>query len=110
MKFAACAISLMLLAGCTMTPPVVTPSAPSLDAGVANSGVLALTPGHGAVVTRFFAERYAALVKLYGTRLIPPMTQPRWITPTTTNTFVITSDGLAAFALMDFYARQDQRP
>jgi hypothetical protein len=38
------------------------------------------------------------------------MTQPRWITPTTTNTFVITSDGLAAFALMDFYARQDQRP
>jgi hypothetical protein len=37
------------------------------------------------------------------------MTSPRWITASGTN-YIITSDGIEAFAEMDFYARQHQSP
>ena len=110
MKFAACALSLILLAGCTTDPRIVQADGPSLDYGVAYSGILQALPGWCYLVTPLFSERYAALVKLYGAKLIPPMTAPRWITPTGTNTFVLTSDGLAAFAELDFYNRQHLTP
>jgi hypothetical protein len=77
---------------------------------VANSGVLQVLPDRGCVVTPLFSERYTNLVRLYGARLNPPMTSPRWISPTGTNTFIITSDGMGAFALMSFYYRQHLAP
>ncbi|MEN6533329.1 MAG: hypothetical protein ABFD89_06675 [Bryobacteraceae bacterium] len=110
MKFAACALSLMLLAGCTTAPRIVEANGPSLDGGVANSGVLQVLSKRCYLVTPLFNERYTALVKLYGAKLVPPMTAPRWITPTETNTFIITSDGMAAFAEMAFYHRQHLTP
>src|ERR1039458_9128026 len=110
MKFNVFALSLVLLAGCSTTPHIVQPTGPSLDAGIPNSGVLQILPNRCYLVTPLFNERYGALVKLYGAKLIPPMTVPRWITPTDTNTFVITSDGLAAFIEMDFYSRQHLTP
>lgn len=110
MKFAAFALSLVLLIGCTITPPAVVPAGPSLDHGVANSGVLMAYTNRTYLVTPLFAERYAALCARYGSKLIPPMTTPRWIVPTGTNTYLITSDGMAAFAEMDFYSRQHLTP
>lgn len=110
MKYAAFALSLSLfLAGC-VTPHIVQPKGPSLDGGVANSGIIQALPGKCFLVTPLFSERYESLVQQYGSKLIPPMTAPRWITPTGTNTFVITSDGIAAFAELDFYRRQHLSP
>jgi hypothetical protein len=111
MKFAGCALSiLILIAGCTSAPRVVQPAGPSLDGGVANSGIIQVLPGRCYLVTPLFAERYAGLVKVYGTKLNPPMTAPRWIAATGTNTFIITSDGMGAFAELSFYNRQHQVP
>ena len=110
MRFAGFALSLMLLAGCTTAPRIVEASGASLDGGVANSGILQALPNRCYLVTPLFAERYAALVTLYGAKLIPPMDAPRWMTATATNTFVITSDGIAAFAELDFYRRQHLTP
>ena len=103
-----CALSLAL-AGCTVAPPLVRSAGPSLDAGLPTSGILAVLPGHHYIVTPLFGERYADLVRRYGDRLIPPMKTPRWIESSGTN-YIITSDGLAAFATLDFYARQKQGP
>ena len=72
--------------------------------------VLEVLPVRCYLVTSLFAERYAALVTMYGSKLVPPMTSPRWITPAGTNTFVITSDGMAAFMELDFYSRQHLTP
>jgi hypothetical protein len=99
----------LMLAGCTVKPMIVRPATPSLDSGIANSGVIQILPGYRYLVTPLFNERYEALVKLYGAKLIPPMTSPRWITASGTN-YIITSDGIEAFAEMDFYARQHQSP
>jgi hypothetical protein len=110
MKFAACALSLLILAGCAITPHIVQPTGPSLDGGVPNSGVLEILTNRCYLVTPLFNDRYGALVKLYGSKLIPPMTAPRWITPTTNGEFIITSDGLAAFIELDFYSRQHLTP
>ena len=100
MRYAGFALSVMLLAGCTMAPRIVQPSRPSLDAGVPNSGVLQGLSNRCYLVTPLFAERYTNLARLYGARLNPPMPSPRWITPTGTNTFIVTSDGMGAFALL----------
>lgn len=110
MKFAVCALSLALLAGCSTVPPVVEPAGPSFDNGVANSGVLVAYTNRTYLVTPLFAERYAALCARYGSKLIPPMTTPRWITATGTNTFLLTSDGMSAFVELDFYSRQHLTP
>ena len=101
---------MLLAAGCTVAPRVEQAAGPSLDGGVANSGVLEVLPVRCYLVTSLFAERYAALVTMYGSKLVPPMTSPRWITPAGTNTFVITSDGMAAFMELDFYSRQHLTP
>lgn len=112
MKYAACVLSLavLIIAGCAITPRIVEAGGPSLDGGEPTSGVLQVLSNRCYLVTPLFKERYGALVKLYGNKLLPPMTEPRWITPTGTNTFVITSDGLAAFAELDFYSRQHLTP
>jgi len=110
MKFAVFALSLVILAGCRVTPPVVEPAGPSLDSGMANSGVLAAYTNRTYLVTSLFAERYAALCARYGSKLMPPMPAPRWMVATGTNTFILTSDGLAAFAEMEFYSRQHLTP
>lgn len=109
MRFAPFALSLLLLTGCTTAPRIVKAGGASLDNGVANSGILSVLPNKSYEVTPLFSERYAALVKLYGWKLIPPMTAPRWITPYGDN-YIITANGIAAFAELDFYQRQHLVP
>jgi len=108
-RFPIFAFFVLSLAGCTIAPRVVTPSAPSIDGGIANSGIICAAPG-GFVVTPFFAERYADLCRRYGDRLNPPMLAPRWMTPTGTNTFLLSPQGLAAFGELDFYYYQHLAP
>jgi hypothetical protein len=105
-----CLASALLLGGCTIAPRIVEAPGPSLDGGLPTSGILQILPNRCYLVTHLFAERYSALVTQYGARLAPPMAAPRWITPTETNTFIVTSDGMAAFAEMDFYRRQHLTP
>lgn len=105
--FAVFALSLLL--GCTVTPRIVRPAAPSLDGGIANSGIIQPLSNNCFQVTPLFYERYATLVKLYGDKLLPPMSAPRWIEPMGTN-YMITSDGIRAFSELDFYYRQHFTP
>ena len=109
-KLSASLLLSLALLGCTMAPPIVTPSSPSLDGGVANSGLLSAGPGDIFVVTQLWAERYTNLCKLYGSTLNPPMPTPRWIVPTKTNTFTVTGDAMKAFGLMNFHFYQHQTP
>ncbi len=111
MRYAYFALSLFLIvSGCTSAPRIVQASGPSLDNGVPNSGVLSILPdGKSYMVTPLFNERYGALVKLYGWKLVPPMTAPRWITPFGQD-FVLTGNGMAAFAELNFYERQHFKP
>ena len=105
----ACLILLCALVGCTVAPSIVTPTGPSLDGGQANSGILGVADGQF-VVTPFFAERYTNLCQRFGDRLVPPMPLPRFLEPTTTNTFLVTGQGMAAFAELDGYYQQTLRP
>jgi len=99
---------LCALVGCTIAPPIVTPGGPSLDSGVANSGILAAGT-NGFLVTPFFAERYTNLCQRFGDRLVPPMPTPRWIVPEGTN-FLVTAQGLAAFEEMNLRWHQTLNP
>jgi hypothetical protein len=99
-----------LFYGCTIAPKIVTPHAPSLDSGEPNSGIIAAMPGNRYVVTPMFNAKYATLVTLYGNKLLPPMKVPEYITPYGTNYFLITSDGINAYAQLMFYYRQHLTP
>lgn len=100
----------LLLAGCTVAPRLVNPSGPSVDNGVANSGIYSLLPGGSAIVSPLFAERYTNLCRLYGARLLVQMPTPRYITPTSTNTFIVGPDGLVAFGRLDVFWQHDLNP
>ncbi|MDR3427840.1 hypothetical protein [Silvimonas sp.] len=92
-----------------MAPKLVEPSVPSMDAGSPTSGVLTILPGTNYLVTELWSERYTALIHQYGTNYIPPLTEPRWITPTNGG-FVVTSDGMAAMCYLNILSKQLLKP
>lgn len=68
-------LALLGMAACTTTirPDKVRASAPSLDAGEANSGLIAILPDKSAVLTLHAEMRYSGLASQYGYKFAPPV-------------------------------------
>jgi hypothetical protein len=110
MKFVASALLSLFVVGCEVTPNLVVPSQPSLDNGTPTSGVLDVLPNQNYLVSELWAERYTNLVANYGFRCSPPLTQPLWITKTNNGNFVVTSDAMQDFILMNILSKQHIKP
>jgi len=81
----------------------------SFDGGAATSGILQLEPG-GAIVTAHFRERYAELVKLYGTKFLPALDPEQGFAPADNGSFRITSQTLEHFLIMAEWRRMGRPP
>ncbi len=92
-------------AGCknseTVTPRIVRDSTASFDGSVQNSGLIGFDDAGNAILTPHARDRFNALVAVYGKRFAPPLTADYGITPTATNTFLITKEALVKFGQMN---------
>ncbi len=78
---------LLCFVGCTstVTPRVVTDKVASWDGTNQNSGLLFFLADGSMAITQHARERYNGLVKIYGGRFVPPLTNDAGITLVGTN-------------------------
>ena len=100
----------VLLSGCTVVPKVTKSSQASWDQGGQNSGIITMTADHTLVVTPHLRERYDALIALFGNQFHPALTPDYGVTPTATNTFLMTPDAFEHFAAMNRWHKQAAPP
>ena len=95
---------LVVLAGCTtVRPKIVEDAMASWDGGEQNSGVIALTSQHGAIITQHARDRYNSLINVYGDRFNPSLSKDAGITTLFTDppTFQIDAEHLVKFMQMN---------
>lgn len=67
-------LATVLISACgTVTQKTNESRLPSYDGNARNSGILALAPGGGRIVTPHYHDRYNALIDLYGDQFDPPL-------------------------------------
>ncbi len=98
MRLLYCMILALLIAGCTSvtnpTPDIVKPQEISFDGNAQNSGVLYQITSGGFIITESARIRYNALIKKYGDKCTPVLTEDFGITPV----YIITDEGFENFA------------
>ena len=99
---AGAAIILVALCGCanTVAPKFALSSEPSWVGADHNSGVIAITPAHQAILTPHARDRYNGLIAIYGSRFLPPLKPDFGLTEAGPNG-IISPEGLADFATMN---------
>lgn len=93
----------------TVVPPAVEAAQPSWDRNQQNSGIISIDE-EGYHVTARYLERYDSMLKLYGTRLEPPVAtgDRRGITAEGEG-YIFTAEARARFTLMNQWRRDDAR-
>lgn len=94
--------------GCTNTvaPHLAASAQASFDQGGQNSGILSVNPDHSLVVTPRLRDRYNALALVYAQSFQPPLALDQGLTPTATNTFVMSPQAFEHFATMNRWRKQ----
>lgn len=95
-----CAVLLIALTACTVTPRTVSDGGPSFDGAVRNSGFIGYDANGYGIITPNARERYNGLVLEYGNRYLPALVPDAGIQPTTTNTYLIDPEHLVDFMEM----------
>lgn len=87
-----------ILTGCNNitnpTPDIVKPQEISFDGNTQNSGILYQITSGGFIITESARARYNALIKKYGDKCTPALTEDFGITPV----YIITDEGFENFA------------
>jgi hypothetical protein len=98
--------TVILFAGCstTVTPRVVLSSEASWDGTNQNSGVIGFY-GVCGVITPHARDRYNGLIDIYGKKFIPPIAFDYGISKHTNENYLITPQGIVAFAQMNRWRR-----
>jgi len=98
---------LSLCVGCTtVTPHTVNSSAYSFDGTNQNSGVIGFV-GEQVEVTPHWRDRYNAMISVYSKRFLPPLAPDYGLTPTATNTFLVTPEAYRDFLKMNRWRKVD---
>lgn len=101
------AILAAALCGCTIvTPHTVNSSAYSFDGTNQNSGVIGFV-GEQAEVTPHWRDRYNGMIAVYSKRFLPPLVPDYGLTPTATNTFLVTPEAYRDFVKMNRWRKVD---
>jgi hypothetical protein len=101
------ALVIVSLTSCTtVTPHTVNSSAYSWDGTNQNSGVIGFV-GSQVEVTPHWRDRYNGLVAIYGKKFVPPLTFDYGITPTATNTYLVTPEAFKDFVDMNRWRKVD---
>lgn len=105
-----------LLAGCGINQPlgpqiapIVHSSAPSLDGGQQNSGIIGIENGQFHV-TAHFHDRYIAIAAIYGNRFAPVLDATRGVTPMPDGTFHFDGEAIEDFERMNRWRRSESQP
>lgn len=101
------AILAAALCGCTtVTPHMVNSSAYSFDGMNQNSGLIGFV-GTMPEVTPHWRDRYNAMIAVYSKRFLPPLVPDYGLTPTATNTFLVTPEAYRDFVKMNRWRKVD---
>lgn len=97
------AISAMLIAGCanTIIPKQVVTNQTSFSGNSQNGGFIGWMPDGGGVIDEGARAKYNALIHLYSTNFLPPLTNDFGLTTFTNGTYLITKQGLSDFWQMN---------
>lgn len=112
MKYAATFLSSVLLAlvvSCTVYPKDAQRKEPGWDATVQNGGFIGWAEDGRGIITPRAAARYTALAARYFNRFDPPIDAASALEQTSTNTFLITPQGVYDFQTMVRWSRQEPR-
>jgi hypothetical protein len=101
---------LLTIIGCTTAPKLVKNKQASFDEGGQNSGVLGVNNDSVLVVTYNLRDRYNSLIDYYGKKFAPPVELNDGLTPTGTNTFLMTPQAFEHFTTMLRWRKQGAPP
>lgn len=102
------AILAAALCGCTtVTPHTVNSSAYSFDGTNQNSGVIGERDDFMVEVTPHWRDRYNGMIAVYSKRFLPPLVPDYGLTPTATNTFLVTPEAYRDFVKMNRWRKVD---
>lgn len=93
------------LAGCTITPSLVSTEEISFDGNYKNSGLLSFAPDGSGVITSNALARYNGLILRYGTNFIPNLTTNTGVRTTSSNAFLLDAEHLIKFGTMNQWRR-----
>lgn len=96
-----------LIPSCTVTPVTVKDSGASYDANVRNSGFIGYAADGSGIITPSAKLRYDDLCRRYGDWFHPPIMEGFGLFPTATNTYLLTSEALVNFGVMQAWERSD---
>lgn len=102
---------LLLLAltinGCGTVAPKPVKASASWDGTNQNSGFIGWAAGGCGVLTPHAYERYNSLIKVYGDRFHPPLTEGRGVIGYTNGTYLFTPEAISDFAAMNRWRRME---
>lgn len=105
-------LQLSLFQGCTttITPDPVVSSQPSFDNGEQNSGFLKFNEDGSGVITPHARDRYNALINIYGTSFLIPITKDAGLIRQEDGTYIIIAESLVKFATMNRWYKSGRVP
>ena len=101
----------LLTSGCTKTisPNKVSVHQPAFSGNSANGGLIGFSDNGEAIITARALVKYNILIDIYGDELMPPISNNFGITSFTNNTYLITSEGLSNFMLMNQWYKDGKK-
>lgn len=100
----------LLISGCahTYVPKVVKPVAISYSGNAQNAGFVGFTTNGVGVIDANAREKFNYLATFYGTNFVPPVVKDYGLTPFTNGTYLITSEALSEFMVMNTWRKNEK--